>query len=97
MACSSGACSGVTSRARIAFIATVSEKYHCPQAIPIPITPMIGANCAGRTNIRATTSATKTAPSRNITEVIRSGEAGIGGETGACHGSSVNQGSNRRR
>ena len=28
MACSSGACSGVTSRARMAFIATVSEKYH---------------------------------------------------------------------
>ena len=37
MACSSGASSGVTSRARIAFIATVSEKYHCPQAMPMPM------------------------------------------------------------
>ena len=28
IACSSGACCGVTSRARMAFIATVSEEYH---------------------------------------------------------------------
>ena len=69
--CSSGASSGVTSRARIAFIATVSEKYHCPQAIAIPMMPMIGAHAAGSTNIRTTTRATKTAPSRNMTDVIR--------------------------
>src|SRR4051794_578865 len=71
MAWSSGASSGVTSRARIAFIATVSEKYHCPHAIPRPMIPMIGAYCTGMTNMSTTTRATNTAPSRNITDVIR--------------------------
>ena len=33
IACSSGACSGVTSRPPIDFSASRSEKYHCPQAI----------------------------------------------------------------
>src|SRR3954447_5350896 len=39
--------------------------------MPSAITPMSGAQPAGRTNISVTTSATKTAPSRNITDVIR--------------------------
>src|SRR5580765_2647225 len=39
--------------------------------MPSAITPMIGVQAGGRTNITATTSATNNAPSRNITEVIR--------------------------
>jgi hypothetical protein len=39
-ACSSGASSGVTSRARIAFSASLSELYHCHQATPSPMMPM---------------------------------------------------------
>ena len=33
MPCSSGASSGVTSRARIAFMASLSEDHHCQNAI----------------------------------------------------------------
>ena len=35
MPCSSGASSGVTSRARIARIATLSELHHCQNAMPM--------------------------------------------------------------
>jgi hypothetical protein len=41
--CSSGASCGVTSRARIAFSASVSELYHWNQAIPRATTPMMTA------------------------------------------------------
>ena len=40
MPCSSGASSGVTSRARIARMASLSELYHWHQATPSPTTPM---------------------------------------------------------
>ncbi len=36
MPCSSGASSGVTSRARIARMATLSEDHHCQKAKPMP-------------------------------------------------------------
>jgi hypothetical protein len=36
--CSSGASSGVTSRARIARMATLSELHHCQNATPMAIT-----------------------------------------------------------
>ena len=38
MPCSSGASSGLTSRARIARIATLSELHHCQKAMPIAMT-----------------------------------------------------------
>ena len=37
--CSSGACSGVTTRARIALRASLSEEYHCHHARPSPASP----------------------------------------------------------
>src|SRR5690242_13003671 len=72
MPCSSGCSSGVTSRARIARMARVSELYHCHQAMPRPAIPMITASPGLRTAaISPTTSATNSAPSRNMTVVIR--------------------------
>ena len=43
MPCSSGASSGVTSRARIARMATLSELHHCQNAMPIAMTATIRA------------------------------------------------------
>ena len=73
MPCSSGASSGVTSRARMARIATLSELYHCQTATPMPTTPIRSADAGTRSR---TASARRTirrtaAPSRNITSVIR--------------------------
>ena len=39
MPCSSGASSGVTSRARIARMATLSEFHHWKNAMPMPTEP----------------------------------------------------------
>ena len=72
MPCSSGASCGLTSRARIARIASLSEEYHCHQATPSPATPMSRDSPGERTaSISPTTSPTKRAPSRNITSVMR--------------------------
>jgi hypothetical protein len=43
MPCSSGASSGVTSRARMARMATLSELHHCQNAMPIATMATIGA------------------------------------------------------
>ena len=43
MPCSSGASSGVTTRARIAFSAILSENNHWKTATPMPMRPMITA------------------------------------------------------
>ena len=75
MPCSSGASSGVTTRARIAFSAIESELYHWNQATPRPAIPIRTARPAPLYEppayISPTTSATNSAPSRNITRVIR--------------------------
>jgi len=59
----------------MAFSATLSELYHWNQAIPMPTIPMIGARPPypepWAASISPTTSATNSAPSRNITSVIR--------------------------
>ena len=72
MPCSSGASCGVTSRARIALSATVSELYHWNHATPMPAKPISTQRPVLRkTNMSATTSATNSPPSRNRTKVIR--------------------------
>src|SRR6478735_4867003 len=70
IACSSGASSGVTSRARIAFIATESELYHWNHTTPRPMSAMKNAYC-GRIAMSTAMTPTKIAPSRKITVVIR--------------------------
>src|SRR5690242_11655540 len=72
MSCSSGASAGVTSRARMALSARVSEFHHWNQTMPSPTSPMIIAKPALFTaTIRPTMTATNSPPSRNIVAVIR--------------------------
>ena len=72
---SSGACSGVTTRARIARSAALSELYHWYQAIPSPIRAITGTSPPKPAwiaiHMSTTMNATNSAPSRNITVVIR--------------------------
>ena len=71
MPCSSGACSGVTTRAPIARSATVSERHHWKKATPMPASPIRMARPPPTAYIRPTTRATNSPPRMNITAVIR--------------------------